>query len=35
MVETKDRESGLRLIKALEDAGFEVADTSGALAMRS
>ena len=35
VVETKDRESGLRLIKALEDAGFEVADTSGVLAMRS
>ncbi|GER08503.1 threonine ammonia-lyase [Iodidimonas muriae] len=34
VVETKDRMHGERLVKALEDAGLEVTDTSGAMAMR-
>jgi threonine dehydratase len=34
VVETKDRLHGERLIKALEEVGLEVTDTSGAMAMR-
>ncbi|GAB4570735.1 MAG: threonine ammonia-lyase [Rhodothalassiaceae bacterium] len=34
VVETKDRQHAERLIAALSEAGFEVTDTSGAVAMR-
>jgi len=34
VVETKDRRHSEKLVQALEDAGFEVTDTSGAVAMR-